>query len=253
MVKYSLSDLFGSLSDDTRRDILQRLLRGEQTISQLAEAYRMSLPGVSKHLKVLELAGLVVKEKRGRQWFVRLSPAALKGATDHLLYYETTLHNRLGSFAAYLRPEPKPAAASTVPVVAEPQTIVVTEILDVDPAAAWRAYTNPADIKQWWSLPGAQLVNVENDVRVGGGWRFTVRDAQGRDYIVSGTYSVVDYPHRLEYTDGIGDISRSRPEAQVTLTFEPLPDGQTLLTKTSLATPAVHQLNAVWLQTIGGS
>ena len=254
MVKYSLDTLFGSLSDETRRDILQRLLLGELTVSQLAEAYKISLPAVVKHMKVLEGSGLIVKEKRGRQQFVRLSSTPLKEAAEHLLHYETTLHNRLDSFAAYVQQEPAAgkAKANPAPSAGKQQAIVITVVLDADPETVWHAYTDPASIKHWWNLPGALLVKAENDVRVGGSWRFVVRGADSRPYTLSGTYNVIEYPHRLEYTDGIDAPGESRPEARITLTFKSLPEGKTLLTKKSIATPAVHQLNAAWYRAIGG-
>ena len=69
-----LSATFSALADPTRRAILARLANGEATVTELAEPFRMSLPGVSKHLKVLETAGLVVKG-RDAQW----RPCRLEG------------------------------------------------------------------------------------------------------------------------------------------------------------------------------
>ena len=69
MVKYQsdpLNGIFGALADPTRRAILARLALGETTVSELAEPFEMSLPAVSKHLTVLETAGLVQRERRGR-------------------------------------------------------------------------------------------------------------------------------------------------------------------------------------------
>jgi uncharacterized protein YndB with AHSA1/START domain/DNA-binding transcriptional ArsR family regulator len=255
MVNYSLNDLFGSLSDTTRRDMVQRLLMGELTISQLAETYNMSLPAVSKHLRVLEASKLIVKEKRGRQYFVRLTPTALKEAREHLQHYEAVLHNRLDSFGAYLQQKSTAIQRKVLPTppTNKQRSIVITNILDTDLATTWRAYTDPVSIKRWWNLPGTQLLKAENDVRVGGNWCFTLRGADNHEYIVSGKYRVVEYPHRLEYTDGAGDPDSPRPEAHVTISFEQLPGNKTMLTKTSIATPAVHQLNAAWLQAIGGN
>ena len=251
MVKYSLDGLFSSFSDETRRDILRRLLHGEQTVSQLADAYKMSLPAVSKHLKLLKTAGLVVKEKRGRQWFVQLASDAVEEVAEYVQQYKTTLHNRLDSFGAYVRQQPTAESPPFTNFPKKRQTITITEVLDVSPDAVWQAYTDPASILQWWKLPGAELVAVENDVRVGGSWRFTVRGVDNQEYVLSGTYSTVTFPRRLEYTDGVGDINTVRPKADIIVTFEPLPNGKTLLTKKSVATPAVHQLNAAWYQVIG--
>lgn len=64
--------IFGSLSDQTRRDIISRLIDGKLPISEIAEAYKMSLPAVSKHLSILEKSGLIEIERAGRQKFARL-------------------------------------------------------------------------------------------------------------------------------------------------------------------------------------
>jgi len=89
-----LSATFAALADPTRRAILARLTRGEATVTELAEPFDMSLPAVSKHLKVLERAGLI---SRGRdaQWRpCRLEAAPLGVATDWLdgyrRYWETS-------------------------------------------------------------------------------------------------------------------------------------------------------------------
>ncbi len=254
MVKYILNDLFASLSDSTRRDILQRLSLSELSISQLAKTYNMSLPAVSKHLKVLEASGLIVKEKRGRQWFVRLTPNAFREANEHLQYYEAVLHNRLDSLAMFLQKKPVAARQKNAqkPPDGKPQEIAVTSICEGDPATVWQAYVDPVNIKRWWDLPGAQLLTVENDARVGGSWYFTLRGADDHEYVLGGKYSVVEYPRRLEYTEDAGDPDKARPQTRVTITFERLPDGKTLLTRKSLATPATHQMNAAWLRMIGG-
>jgi DNA-binding transcriptional ArsR family regulator len=83
MVEYALSSrqldrIFGALADSTRRAILKRLARGEASVTELAKPFKMSLPAVSKHLKVLERAGLIARG-RDAQWRpCRLDPAPLK-------------------------------------------------------------------------------------------------------------------------------------------------------------------------------
>ena len=80
--------IFQSLADATRRDMLRRLTRAEQTISALAAPYRISLAAIAKHVNVLERAGLVTKERAGKEKVVRLVPQALKAAENHLSEYE---------------------------------------------------------------------------------------------------------------------------------------------------------------------
>jgi DNA-binding transcriptional ArsR family regulator len=83
-----LNLIFHSLADATRRDILQRLSQAEQTISELARPYAMSLAAIAKHISVLEKAGLVRKRPSGRERVVCLAPEAIKAAEAHLGEYE---------------------------------------------------------------------------------------------------------------------------------------------------------------------
>ena len=69
-----LDDVFAALSDPTRRSILERLGGREAAVSELAEPHNMSLPAVSKHLRVLETAGLIKRRVEGRQHFLRVNP-----------------------------------------------------------------------------------------------------------------------------------------------------------------------------------
>jgi DNA-binding transcriptional ArsR family regulator len=84
----ALDLIFHSLADATRRDILRRLSRAEQTITELAKPYRISLAAIAKHVSVLERAGLVAKERSGKEKVVRLVPATIRTAEDHLSGYE---------------------------------------------------------------------------------------------------------------------------------------------------------------------
>lgn len=82
-----LSTTFGALADPTRRAILARLARGEASVTELAEPFAMSLPAVSKHLKVLENAGLITRGRTAQWRPCRLDAAPLKQATDWLAEY----------------------------------------------------------------------------------------------------------------------------------------------------------------------
>lgn len=98
-----LSTTFAALADPTRRAILARLTLGETTVSELARPFDMSLPAISKHLTVLERAGLI---KRGRQaqWRpCRIEPAALKDVDDWLESYRRFWEQSFDRLDAYLR------------------------------------------------------------------------------------------------------------------------------------------------------
>jgi DNA-binding transcriptional ArsR family regulator len=105
MVEYtiSLDSIFSSLADPTRRDILRRLITHELTISELAKPYDLSFAAVSKHIKVLERAQLIIKQRRGKEQMVSVSPAALKDAADYLENYRLLWDERFQSLDKLLK------------------------------------------------------------------------------------------------------------------------------------------------------
>jgi DNA-binding transcriptional ArsR family regulator len=94
--------LFRALADATRRDIVRRTLLGEATVSELAGAYAMSWAAVQKHVAVLEGAGLVTKETRGRERVVRSNPQQLQRAQALLDSYEQLWRGRVERLDALL-------------------------------------------------------------------------------------------------------------------------------------------------------
>ena len=86
MVEHTIDPnlVFGSLADQTRRDILQRLMTGRLSVSEIALDYDMSLAAVSKHLKVLEQANLITKQRQGKQIFVELVRPSLVSAEEYI-------------------------------------------------------------------------------------------------------------------------------------------------------------------------
>ncbi|MFE6526455.1 ArsR/SmtB family transcription factor [Streptomyces sp. NPDC057794] len=107
MVVDELSDetvdrLFHALADATRRDILRRCVRGELSVSRLAEAYPMSFAAVQKHVAVLERAGLVTKQRSGREQLVRTDPEAVARARLALDELEAAWRGRVDRMARLL-------------------------------------------------------------------------------------------------------------------------------------------------------
>ena len=98
-----LDATFAALSDATRRAILRRLMRGGETrLSDLAAPFEMTQTGVSKHVKVLADAGLVVVEKRGRSRHCRLDATAMKAASEWLAEYESFWTRQFEQLGHYL-------------------------------------------------------------------------------------------------------------------------------------------------------
>ena len=90
-----VDELFSALADRTRRDIVRRCVGGEPSVSRLAQAYPMSFAAVQKHVAVLERAGLVTKERRGREQLVRTDADAVARARQALDELETTWRGRV--------------------------------------------------------------------------------------------------------------------------------------------------------------
>jgi DNA-binding transcriptional ArsR family regulator len=101
LVKSDVLDrTFAALSDPTRRDILARLARGPTSITELARPYGISLPGVLKHVRVLEAANLVRTEKKGRMRECRLGPGDLGDVTRWIQHYRRQWEGRLNRLEA---------------------------------------------------------------------------------------------------------------------------------------------------------
>ena len=98
-----LSAQFAALADPTRRAILARLTQGEASVNELAEPFDMSLPAVSKHLKVLEKAGLISRGKEAQWRPARLEPMALKGIAEWLEHYRRYWDKSFDRLEDYLR------------------------------------------------------------------------------------------------------------------------------------------------------
>jgi DNA-binding transcriptional ArsR family regulator len=98
-----LSATFSALADPTRRAILARLALGETSVSDLAKPFDMSLPAVSKHLKVLERAGLIARGREAQWRPCRIQPDALKGVDHWLERYRRLWEERFDRLDDYLR------------------------------------------------------------------------------------------------------------------------------------------------------
>jgi DNA-binding transcriptional ArsR family regulator len=98
-----LDRTFAALADPTRRAILTRLATGQASVTELAQPFEMSLPAVSKHLKVLERAGLISRGREAQWRPCRLEPAPLKDVADWVEEYRGLWEARLGRLDDYLR------------------------------------------------------------------------------------------------------------------------------------------------------
>src|SRR5213594_2408461 len=103
MAPDQLSVTFAALADPTRRAILARLAQGEASVTELAEPFAMSLPAISKHLKVLERAGLIARSREAQWRPCRLEAGPLKDAADWLEHYRRFWEKSFDRLERYLR------------------------------------------------------------------------------------------------------------------------------------------------------
>lgn len=119
-----LSALFSALADPTRRAILERLAEGEATVKELAEPFDISAPAITKHLKVLQRAGLIKQERRAQWRPCRLNAAPLRDVADWVDRYRHFWEgsfDRLDSYLHTLQERRKELAAPREPGTGEPE------------------------------------------------------------------------------------------------------------------------------------
>jgi DNA-binding transcriptional ArsR family regulator len=110
-----LDAVFGALADPTRRAILARLTAGDRTVAEIAAPFAMSQPAISRHLKVLEGAGLITRTRRATARLSHLEGAPLRDATEWLAKYQAwwdESHGRLDALLARLLADPNPGTAA---------------------------------------------------------------------------------------------------------------------------------------------
>ena len=98
-----LSATFAALADPTRRAILARLAAGERSVTELAEPFKMSMPAVSKHLRVLERAGLIARRREAQWRPCRLEPAPIRAVSDWAERYRALWEERFDRLDSYLQ------------------------------------------------------------------------------------------------------------------------------------------------------
>jgi DNA-binding transcriptional ArsR family regulator len=105
MVEYaiSLDSVFSSLADPTRRDILMRVSRQELSVGEIAKPYSLSFAAISKHLKVLENAKLIIKQRKGKEKMIYASPLALNDAAEYLESYRIFWEERYSALDQLLK------------------------------------------------------------------------------------------------------------------------------------------------------
>lgn len=104
----TLDNLFGAIADPTRRAILDRLARGDARVTDVAAAFTISLNSVSKHVRMLERAGLVSRTVKGREHLLTLNPEPMDDAARWIEHHRRFWHDSLAGLEHFATPKPPP-------------------------------------------------------------------------------------------------------------------------------------------------
>lgn len=219
---------FRALSDPTRRQVLERLVRGPASVSELARPFDMALPSFTDHLKVMEDCGLVSSQKQGRVRTYQVVPSGLQEAEGWLARQRQIWEQRLDHLDEYLitlKEGLQPMSASTLAPIDPNLDLVLERVIDVPPELVWKAWTTPEHLKHWFVPKPWSIVACEVDLRPGGIFSTTMRSPEGEEFPNSGCYLEVVPEQRLVWTDALLPGYRPAPEPFFTARIEITPEG----------------------------
>jgi uncharacterized protein YndB with AHSA1/START domain/DNA-binding transcriptional ArsR family regulator len=236
-----LSITFAALSDPTRRAILARLALGETSVKELARPFSITAPSITKHLKVLERAGLI-RRSREAQWRpCRLEAAPLKDVSQWIERYRQFWEQSLSRLDDYLSKleteETKRHARKKQRWSYRDPSFGSGDCLhshiSTPTPVLFEAWTKPEHVRHWWGCDGSSLTVCDIDFRVGGAWHFLMRMPDGSDHPFKGVYRDIVQDERLVYSECYDVPQIGSPEWLTTVTFEDIEEG-TRLTHTIL-------------------
>ena len=192
-----LNATFAALADPTRRAILARLASGETSVTELAEPFEMSMPAISKHLKVLQRAGLIERGREAQWRPCRLAAGPLKDAADWLEHYRRFweesvrsprgLSARATKRANRKRRSTRMAARNSSAAESTDRELVITRVFDAPRELIWKALTVPEHLEHWWGPKGITSRVHQLDLRPGGTFLYSQRTPEGRKCGASGS------------------------------------------------------------------
>lgn len=239
-----LDRVFAALADPTRRAILERLAEGEATVSQLVAPFDLAQPTISKHLKVLEQAGLVTRGRDAQFRPVRLNPSALQQASAWLGDYRRFWEESLDNLAEYVQSLQSleqsmqtPPAESTAD-----REVTITRVFDAPAHLLFLAYSRPEHIKRWFGPRGWPVTLCEMDFRVGGTFRFAMTGPDGEQGTpFGGTYLEIVPNQKIRYDNGF--LVEGEERMIVTITFDEVDWKTTLTVHTLFGSKAMHDFH----------
>ena len=233
--------VFRAIADPTRRGIL-RLLRGRRrTVGEIAQNFPTSRPAISKHLRLLRSAGLVITRQQGTARICELNAAPLRAVRDWISDYEAFWSTSLGNLKRFVEED----LMSITPTA---DTITQEITISAPAARVFAALTTPEQCVRWWGIEGRfQSTRMDSDLRPGGKWLMRgTRASDGGDFTVRGEYREIDAPHLLSFT-WLPDWQDAATESLVRFDLEEANGVTTLrLTHTGLSGDAAKAHHQGW-------
>jgi uncharacterized protein YndB with AHSA1/START domain/DNA-binding transcriptional ArsR family regulator len=185
--------VFQAIADPTRREILGLLRGGRYTVGEIAANFRTSRPAISKHLRVLQSAGLVVAKPDGTARICELNAAPLRNVSEWLQDYEALWSESLGGLKRYVEEKPMKLAD-------ESNTIIQEIIISAPAERVFDALTDPSQRVAWWGNEGRfRTTYMESDLHPGGKWMMRGM-GMGKPFSVYGEYRTIERPRLLVFT-----------------------------------------------------
>jgi uncharacterized protein YndB with AHSA1/START domain/DNA-binding transcriptional ArsR family regulator len=192
-----LDRIFYALSDKTRREILRLVARGPRTVSELAGPFDMSLAAISKHIQVMESAGLINKARSGRVRRCSIDFDSLEEASGVIDEYGKFWSAQLSSLDDYLQDA---GEISPKEAVMETPVLMIRKKIRARRESVYNAWTNPGVMAKWFYAGEDWSARVEANPRVGGSYRVDMLTKTGNVFSHTGTYLEVRPPERLSFT-----------------------------------------------------
>ena len=217
----ALDEVFAALSDRIRRGIIAELTRGPASVTRLGAPYAVSAPAISKHLRVLEQCGLIVRWKAGRVHYCRLLGNPLAYASAWIERHREFWEQQLDALEEYLHKEEQQMRSAPGPGPAASAGLQLQRRYRASPERVFRALTQPAALREWWCPPGWIAGEIALDLRAGGAYRIAMKRLEdGKQVAVSGRFLEVQPPERLVYTWRWEGAFADLAETRVTLELQ---------------------------------
>jgi uncharacterized protein YndB with AHSA1/START domain/DNA-binding transcriptional ArsR family regulator len=236
-----LNSIFAALADPTRRAILARLAEGEASVGELARPFALSLPTVSRHIDVLETAGLVARAREAQRRVCRLQGEPLMQAGEWISRYVAYWEARLAALEQLLRDLEEGERRRMLETKGE--VLRLERRFAAPRRLVFDAVTRPALLRRWMCPEGHAVTEIVAEPEPGGRFRLAMEGPDGRVYRVAGEYREVEPPVRVVFgwTWGAGHSMAAVPTTMTIELFDFEGGTRLVMTHTGLASVAERE------------